>query len=212
MSVLQALLDSTYPGDLLLGMVTNFEIAALALIMGLALGVPMAFALTGGTLARRLVVPLLALMRAAPTFVVMFFLLNVIPYEFVFAGQVRRPSGAWIVAFALVPYAAAYVADNGRDALISLRRSSAEGAYLFLPNVVRCFLVLVMTSSTGAAIGVNEGVAVVLREAERWPLLSEKLVVFGVGVFAFGLVFQAGFALMRVVVAAIKVRQTRLSG
>jgi hypothetical protein len=54
-----------------------------------------------------------------------------------------------------------------------------------------------MASSAGAAIGVSEGVAVILREAERWSSIGDKLVVFGVGVLAFGIVFQIGFALMR---------------
>jgi len=102
-----------------------------------------------------------------------------------------------IVALSLVPYAAAYAADNGREAFRQLRVGSTDSALLFLPNIARAFFVLVMSSSTGAAIGVSEGVAVVLREAERWPSLGEKLVVFGIGVLAFGIVFQIGLALMR---------------
>ena len=201
MTTLAELLSSDYPRDLARAMVVNFRIAGLSLAMGLALGLPLAFAIASGRVGRRIAAPLMAVMRAAPTFVVMFFLLNVVPQDFMIGPFYIAPSGAMIVALSLVPYAASYVADNGADALISLRRGAPEGALLFLPNIVRAFLVLVMSSSTGAAIGVNEGVAVVLREADHWPDLGDKLVVFGIGVLAFGLVFQTGFALMRPVVA-----------
>src|SRR5207248_9833097 len=68
---------------------------------------------------------------------------------------------------------------------------------LFLPNIARAFFVLVMSSSAGAAIGVPEGIAVILRQAERLPSLGDKLVLFAVGVIFFGIPLQAGFALIR---------------
>lgn len=197
MSALAAALDSGYLAHLLAGMAVNLQIAAMALGLGLALGLPLGLMQLGGRWQRSLVAPLIGLMRAAPTFVVMFFLLNVIPQPVsLFGVEVALP-GSMIVALSLVPYAAAYAADNGREAFLHLHRGSTDSALLFLPNIVRAFFVLVMASSAGAAIGVSEGVAVVLREAERWPSIGEKLVVFGVGVLAFGIVFQIGFALMR---------------
>jgi ABC-type arginine/histidine transport system permease subunit len=195
MTVLVALVESGYLADLLAGMAVNFQIAAIALGLGLALGLPLGLMQLSGRLQRALVAPSIALMRVAPTFVVMFFLLNVIPRDASLFGLAL--SAPMIVALSLVPYAAAYAADNGREAFRQLRVGSADSALLFLPNIARAFFVLVMSSSTGAAIGVSEGVAVVLREAERWPSLGEKLVVFGIGVLAFGVVFQIGLALMR---------------
>ena len=96
-------------------------------------------------------------MRAAPTFVVMFFLLNVIPPDATLLGLPLALSDRTIVALSLVPYAVAYVADNGREAVLQLRRGATESALLFLPNLVRAFLVLVMSSGAGAAIGVSRG-------------------------------------------------------
>jgi ABC-type arginine transport system permease subunit len=197
MTVLVALIDSGYLADLLAGMAVNLQIAVMALGLGLALGLPLGVMQLGGRLQRRLVAPLIGLMRVAPTFVVMFFLLNVIPRDASLFGINLELAGPVIVALSLVPYAAAYAADNGREAFRQLRGGSTDSALLFLPNIARAFFVLVMSSSAGAAIGVSEGVAVVLREAERWSSLGEKLVVFGVGVLAFGIVFQIGFALMR---------------
>lgn len=183
--------------DLLAGMVVNFEIAAIALMVGLALGALLGLMrLSGGALGA-VATALIGLMRAAPTFVVMFFLLNIIPRDATLFGVGVAPSGIMTVALSLVPYSASYVADNGAEALKQLRAGSPLGALQFLPNITRAFFVLVMSSSAGAAIGVTEGIAVILREAVLLPSLGDKLVLFAVGILFFGVTLQAGFALMR---------------
>ena len=183
--------------QLLAGMVVNFEIAAIALVLGLALGGLLTWVKLGGGVAGAIATTLIGLMRAAPTFVVMFFLLNSIPSDATLFGVNVAPSGLMTVALSLVPYAAAYVADNGSEALKQLRDGSPLGALLFLPNVTRAYFVLVMSSSAGAAIGVSEGIAVILRGAERMPTLGDKMVLFAIGIVCFGITLQAGFALMR---------------
>ena len=80
---------------------------------------------------------------------------------------------------------------------MQLRRGSMLGALLFLPNITRAFFVLVMSSSTGAAIGVNEGIAVILRAAAPMTSLADKMVLFAIGILCFGLTLQLGFFLMR---------------
>jgi len=183
--------------QLLAGMVVNFEIAAIALLIGLAVGGLLTLAKLAGGVRGAVATTLIGLMRAAPTFVVMFFLLNIIPSDATLFGIHVAPSGIMTVAVSLVPYAAAYVADNGGEALRQLRDGSPLGALLFLPNVTRAFFVLVMSSSAGAAIGVPEGIAVILREAELMPALADKMVLFAIGILCFGITLQAGFALMR---------------
>jgi hypothetical protein len=178
-------------------MLVNFEIAVIALAIGLALGALLALMRLGGGILGALAASLIGLMRAAPTFVVMFFLLNIIPRDATLFGVGVAPSGIMIVALSLVPYSASYVADNGAEALKQLRAGSPLGALQFLPNVTRAFFVLVMSSSAGAAIGVTEGIAVILREAVLLPSLGDKLVLFGIGILFFGITLQAGFALMR---------------
>lgn len=203
MKHLTELLTSNYPIELLSGMLINFQIAGIALGLGLLLGVPFVVLLVSGRRSQRVVSSLIGLMRAAPTFVVMFFLLNIIPRQFTVLGTDLSLSPALIVALSLVPYAASYVADNGKSAIIGLRNGSRAAALLFLPNLVRAFTVLVMSSSAGVAIGVNEGVAVVLREAERYPTMDEQMLVFAIGVFAFGAVFQIGFAIVRLMMRTL---------
>lgn len=183
--------------QLIAGMAMNFEIAAIALLAGLALGGLLGLARISGGFLGGCATSLIGLMRAAPTFVVMFFLLNIVPSDATLLGMNVAPSGFMTVALSLVPYSASYVADSGAEALKQMRAGSPLGALLFLPNVTRAFFVLVMSSSAGAAIGVTEGIAVILREAEQMPALGDKLVLFAIGILAFGIALQAGFALVR---------------
>jgi len=182
---------------LLAAMVTNFEISFIALALGLLLGLPLALLRDrGGAMGVGVSATIIALMRAAPTFVVMFFLLNVVRDVSLFGVKLAM-SGVMTVAVSLVPYSAAYAADAGVEALRQLRRGSPLGALLFLPNITRAFFVIVMSSGAAAAIGVPEGISVILREAIVLPTLGDRLVVFAIGIVLFGVPLQLGLALMR---------------
>jgi His/Glu/Gln/Arg/opine family amino acid ABC transporter permease subunit len=186
-----------YVPSLLGGMATNFEISIVALLLGLAVGMPFAaMRFYGGRLSVAFAAIVISLMRAAPTFVVMFFLLNVVRDASVF-GMKLNMSGVMTVAVSLVPYSAAYTADAGLDALRQWDRGSPLGALLFLPNITRAFFVIVMASGAAAAIGVPEGISVILREAALLPSLGDRLVVFAIGIVLFGVPLQIGLALMR---------------
>jgi ABC-type arginine transport system permease subunit len=189
-------LSSGFLPRFLAGMAVNFEIAVLALAVGLAVGLLLALGRLRGGVAGGIAASAIALMRAAPTFVVMFFLLNAIPRDASLFGVPLALSGVMAVALSLVPYSAAYIADAGAEALRLWRAGSTLGALLFLPNVTRAFFVLVMSSSAGAAIGVTEGITVILRQAEQLPALDDRLVLFAIGIVLFGIPLQLGFAVM----------------
>jgi ABC-type amino acid transport system permease subunit len=189
-------LSSDFLPRFLAGMSINFEIAAIALAIGLALGLLLALGRLGGGVVGAITISIISVMRAAPTFVVMFFLLNAIPRDATLFGVPFALSGVMAVALSLVPYSAAYVADAGVDAIRHLRAGTSHGAYLFLPNVTRAFFVLVMSSSAGAAIGVTEGITVILRQAEKLPDLDDRLVLFAIGIVMFGIPLQIAFALI----------------
>ena len=53
-----------------------------------------------------------------------------------------------------------------------------------------------MSSSAGAAIGVTEGITVILRQAEQLPALHDRLALFAVGIVMFGIPLQIAFALI----------------
>lgn len=182
---------------LLAGMAVNFEIALIAIVVGLILGLILAFLRLGRGVLGLPAATVIGLMRAAPTFVVMFFLLNAIPRDAALFGVKLNLTGMMAVAISLVPYSAAYVADNAAGALAQWRAGSHLGALLFLPNLTRAFFVLVMSSGAGAAIGVTEGIAVILRQAEQLPGLEDKLLLFAFGIALFGIPLQAAFHLIR---------------
>jgi hypothetical protein len=182
---------------LLSAMVTNFEISFIALMLGLLFGLPLALLRDrGGVVGVGVSATIIALMRAAPTFVVMFFLLNVLRDVSLFGIKLAM-SGVMTVAVSLVPYSAAYAADAGVEALRQFRRGSPLGALLFLPNITRAFFVIVMSSGAAAAIGVPEGISVILREAAVLPTLGDRLIVFATGIVLFGVPLQLGLAFMR---------------
>jgi len=186
-----------YVPSLLAGMVTNFEISIIALLLGLVVGILLAaLRFYGGRASAAFAAVVVSLMRAAPTFVVMFFLLNVVRDVSLF-GMKLTMSGVMTVAVSLVPYSAAYTADAGVEALRQWDRGSPLGALLFLPNITRAFFVIVMASGAAAAIGVPEGISVILRESALLPSLGDRLVVFAVGIVLFGVPLQIGLALMR---------------
>lgn len=193
---------SQFLPQLLAGMVVNFQIAFIALVVGLVLGGLLCLLSLSGSFFKMIVSALVAAMRAAPAFIVMFFLFNAIPRGAAFAiGDLSiglAPPPLMAVALALVPYSMSYVVDNGIEAVMQLRRGSILGALLFLPNITRAFFVLVMSSSAGAAIGVTEGVSVILRATAPMTSLADKMVLFAIGILCFGLTLQAGAFLMRV--------------
>jgi hypothetical protein len=181
------------------GIAVNLHIAVLALIGGFVLGIPLALAQVRPGVLARTAGALVALMRASPTFVVMFFLLNVIPPEMSLLSMRITISGVTIVALSLLPYSAYYIAESGLDALHQLRRNSPATALLFLPNVGRAFFVLVMASGAAAAIGVREAIGIIVRQADRTPTRLGQFALFALGIVLFGIIFQAGFALLTVV-------------
>ncbi|HYX03991.1 MAG TPA: hypothetical protein VE963_17995 [Reyranella sp.] len=199
MNSLLAELSGDFLPRLLVGMAVNFEIAVIALATGLVLGMLLALGRLRGGAAGVAAASAVTLMRAAPTFVVMFFLLNALPREASLFGMPLALSGVMTVALSLVPYSAAYVSDAGLDALRHWRDGSTVGALLFLPNVTRAFFVLVMSSSAGAAIGVTEGITVILRQAEQLHSLDDRLLLFALGIVMFGIPLQLGFALIGLV-------------
>jgi ABC-type amino acid transport system permease subunit len=209
-SRLGQLLGGDFLPTFLAGMAVNFEIAAIAVVIGLALGWPLAVARASASHAAvGLSLTVIGLMRAAPTFVVMFFLLNVVPRDAQLFGIPIAFSGVMTVAVSLVPYSAAYAADAGVEALQQWRRGSHLGALLFLPNMTRAFFVVVMSSGAAAAIGVSEGISVILRQAELLPSLGDRLVLFAIGILMFGVPLQLSFAFIRRLQRALGSHMTR---
>lgn len=180
----------------LAGLVVNIEIAVASLLVGAVVGAPLVLMLVSG---RLLAVPagiVLAALRAAPTFVVMFFLLNALPREASLFGMRIGDWGLAAVILSQAIYVAAYVADNGVVALRALKAGEYATGVLFLPNLARAFCVVLMSSGVAAAVGTPEAIFITIREAERMPDLGDRAALFLLVMVFFAIVMQSAFALI----------------
>ncbi len=172
------------------GLAVNFQLAFWVLLGGLPVGVVLAYLRLGTGWVARLTGWFVAVLRAVPTFVVMFFLVNVLSGEFSMVGISVTMTPKVAIVLALIIYMTAYVSDNGLDALRQLRRGSTVAALLFLMNLMRGFFVTVLSSSFGAALGLVEAVTVTLRAIEAIPLVSDRLLLIGVVILILTVCFQ----------------------
>jgi len=81
---------------------------------------------------------------------------------------------------------------------------------LFLPNLLRGAVLVVMSSGFGAAIGVSEAVGVTMRRAEKLPAMGDRMILF-VAVIAF---FVVVFGVANVLIGKLMrqlVRSNRLA-
>ncbi len=178
------------------GLVVNLEIAMASLAVGAAAGLPLAALLASQGLPARAASLIVAALRAAPTFVVMFFLLNVMPRDYAPFGVVVRDWGMIAVILSQAVYAAAYIADNGAAALRSLRAGDTAAAVIFLPSLARAFCVLLMSSGVAAAVGIPEAIFITIREAERMPDIADRVALCLTVMLFFAVLMQSAFALI----------------
>lgn len=178
------------------GLVTNVEIAVWSVTGGLLLGLPLAFARLGGGIPGRLAGWVVGFFRAAPTFVVMFFLVNVVSLN-LSIGSWKMSMTPWLaIVLSLMLYGTAYVSDNAMEPIRQLRRGSQVVALLFLMSLVRAFFVMVLSSGFGAAVGVVEATTVTLRAIEGLPQVSDRLVLIAFVMLLFTVSFQCIYRLI----------------
>ena len=169
------------------GFLVNLEIGVAAVAIGIMLGVPLTLLRRRLSLLQRPIHLCIQLMQALPTYVTMFFVLALLPDDLALWGRPIESVTAVVVAQAV--YMTSYVAEDAFEALEHLKWRQHEQALLFLPNLLRGFVVVVMSSGFGAAAGVSEAVGVTLHQAERFPALGDRLLLFGVTITFFALVF-----------------------
>src|SRR6185503_7244232 len=162
--------------ELISGFLVNLEVACGAVLVGLAVGLPLALLRDRLPGSYRFIWPCVRLMQAAPTYVIMYFVLSMLPRDMSLFGV--RIGGLAAVILSLSVYMASYIAENFYRALEHLHRDEREHALLFLPNLLRGFFVVVMSSGFAAAIGVSEAVSVTMREAERLHAIGPRILLF----------------------------------
>lgn len=157
------------------GLLVNLQIAAVALGMGVAAGGLLSWLLLSNPVGQRLGGALVWPLRAAPTFVVMFVLLNLLPPEWSLGPWQTTMSPWWAVVLSQAAYTTAFSADVISDAVRQRRQGSALGLVMLPTALLRAFFVVTLSSGFGAAIGVVESTAVTMRAIEALPSLSQRL-------------------------------------
>lgn len=185
---------------MLAGFLVNLYVAAVAVGLGFLGGVPLALLRLRVPWTIRILRPLIMLMQAAPVYVIMFFLMNMMPRQLYLFGQMVPVTALTALILSQAVNMVAYVSENAYPALVHLRRHQLPQAVLFLPNIMRGFIVVVMSSGLGAAIGVPEAVGVTLAHAQRLPVLSDRVVLFLVVMAFFVTVFGTVNLILRLVV------------
>jgi hypothetical protein len=180
---------------LLAGFLVNLEIGVAAVGIAVAVGVPLSLLRRRFGLVRRLIRTCIGLMQALPTYVAMFFILILLPRDLSVLGHTI--TGVIAVVLAQSIYLTAYVAEEAYEALGHLSRNDRERALLFLPNLMRGFVVVVMSSGFGAAVGVSEAVSATMRQAERLSTPGERILLFAVAIAFFAVVVGSLNVLIR---------------
>ena len=186
---------SAFLPQLMAGFAVNLQIAAAATVISLALGLTLALLRHSVPGARRTIQILVRLMQATPTYAIMFLALNALPRNMELFGV--PITGLVAVVLAQSVYLTSYVEENAHHAIERLSRNELEQALLFVPNLVRGFIVVVMSSGFAAAIGVSEAVGVTIRQAEHLHALGDRVLLFLVVIALFASVFSAATALIR---------------
>jgi ABC-type anion transport system duplicated permease subunit len=94
---------------------------------------------------------------------------------------------------ALCVYATAVISDAAQDAWQHYQQSDTAKALLLIPTLFRIFTILVMASSIGAAIGVQDAVTYTLSKAETIPDALDRIWL----VLSATLFFVAYFSIIR---------------
>lgn len=182
--------------DFFSALVVNFQIAVCALLGGLLLGAPLAYLRFLNSAVSAPAAWLVALLRTVPTFVVMFFLVNVVPAGLSVGGRPLAMTPWLAVVLSLTLYAAAYVSDHALEAMRQLRGGSPVAAMLFVMGLVRAFFVMVLSSGFGAAVGVVEATSITLRAIESLPHVSDRLMLIAMVIVIFTACFQTIYQLI----------------
>ena len=178
------------------GLAVNFQSAIYAIMGGLLFGLPLAMLRLSGGVSGWGASGVVGLFRATPTFVVMFFLVNVLPST-ISLGTFSIAMSPWLaVVLALIIYGTAYIADNAMEPIRELRQGSYRLALLFMMSLVRVFFVMVLSSGFGAAVGVIEATTITVRAVESLPNVSDRLMLIGIVIAMFTIAFQTIYHLI----------------
>jgi len=167
----------------------NLRLGAIALCAGLLVGFVSAmlrFRSTGPT--SWLMGFFIGFLRAFPVYVLMFVAINWLVSVGVFDSLSPKQAAETALVIALSAYTISACSDASLSFLQHWSRGQYSQAWLIGPNIVQIYVITVMSSSVGAAIGLQEAVTFTLALAESLPTRSERILLVFVVIVFFALI------------------------
>jgi len=164
----------------------NLSIGLTVVVLALTIGFVTAVVRLGSfTLGSRSMNFLIGVLRTAPSYVLLF----VVAATLKATTEPDTSGGTIIPLVALLLALLAGALASCSDACVTFLQYRALGqtkqAWLIVPNIFQVFIVAVMTSGTGAVIGVHEAVHYTLALADTYETRVERIVLVGVVILFF---------------------------
>ena len=184
----------------------NLEVGLYSLLGGILFGFPLTWLRIQSSWSKVFADGLITLLRAFPVFVLMFVLLSIFSDSTHSIHQYISNVPKLTLILALCAYSSAVISDAALDCWQYVKQSDTAKALLLIPNLFRIFTILVMSSSIGAAIGVQDAVSFTLARAEATPDALNRiwLVLFAT------LFFVGFFSIIRFFLYQIVQRMSKL--
>jgi ABC-type amino acid transport system permease subunit len=179
----------------------NLRLGLVALLIGLVLGLLTAVirCRTDGFSAR-FIGFLIGVLRAFPVYVLMFVAASIFSTMSLFNAYEAEFSASIAVIVALLAYTVSACSDACVTFLNFRARGQLAQAWLVVPNVFQIFVITVMASSIGAALGVQEAVAFTLSLAQTYEMRIERIgLIICVIVFFAGILMTSRFLVARAI-------------
>ena len=164
----------------------NLRVGLLALVVGLLIGFVSAtirFRNKGAT--SGLTGFLIGFLRAFPVYVLMFVAVNLLAS----LGTFDTLSPNQAAEAALIVALSAYTISACSDASLTFLQYRAKGqhnqAWLVVPNIIQIYVITVISSSVGAAIGLQEAVTFILNLSETLPTREDRILLVFMAILFF---------------------------
>lgn len=184
----------------------NWYMAVQIIVIGYIIGGLLAVIRYNSKLASAFLTPVFAILRYAPSFVVMFFLLALGDVEKGLFNTGFRINGILAVVISCSVYSTIFISDltvanfHKRNSANLIRQFSEN-----FPAILRCFFICFLSTAAGAAVGVPEALGTALRAVNSMTATGDRVLVLG-----FVAVFFA--ASMQVCNWFISIIERRLAG
>lgn len=136
----------------------NLRVGLLACLTGMVLGLFLVITKQHVPYTNKFISVAISIMRSFPIFVLVFILLNVLNPSFLLQSLTPLVRLEVILILTVTGYSAPACADLFATFFEHKHRGETEQSYLLVPNLFGVFIVSVICSSAGAAIGVQEAV------------------------------------------------------